>query len=184
MAREILDSRSLARYYVKMFKQVPATPAHVKGRFYPKTVAQGGDAERYCELKFRIDETIFAAYDKAEMRKAKILVIARSDFVHTCKPLFWTDVLMLAETDLDWMQGTSMAIGFQRQTEVNPITIVFAGKNDHLHCVHSGGRCSVSSNQIHSEVLKVTPKPLFVLSPGCANLSAGLKFVYSMIAQL
>ena len=40
---------------------------------------------------------------------------------------------MLTGDDLDWLQGTSMAIGFQWQTETNPITIVFAGRNDHLH---------------------------------------------------
>ena len=39
----------------------------------------------------------------------------------------------LAATDLDLMQSVSMAIGVQRQTEMNPITIVFAGINDHLH---------------------------------------------------
>ena len=35
--------------------------------------------------------------------------------------------------DLDWMQSTLMTIGFHRQTEMNPITITFAGINDHLH---------------------------------------------------
>ena len=40
---------------------------------------------------------------------------------------------MLAAIDLDLMQCVSMAIGVQRQTEMNPITIVFAGINDDLH---------------------------------------------------
>ena len=40
---------------------------------------------------------------------------------------------MLVGTELDWMQYRSMAIGSQRQTEINPTTIVFAGMNDHLH---------------------------------------------------
>ena len=57
---------------IKMFKQVRAAPAHVKARAYPKKVPiREGNDERYDELKFRIDETIFAAYDQAEMRKAK-----------------------------------------------------------------------------------------------------------------
>ena len=68
---------------VKMFKQVGAPPSHVKERAYPKQVAQEGDVERYGELKILKDETIFAAYDKEEMRKAKIMVVAKSDFVHT-----------------------------------------------------------------------------------------------------
>ena len=79
------------------------------------------------------DENIFAAYDKAEMRKAKIMIVANSDFVYISNPLFWPDVIILAAVDLDLMQSVSMAIGVQRQTEMNPITIVFAGINDHLH---------------------------------------------------
>ena len=95
---------------------------------------QEGDVQRYGGLKaIKKDETIFAAYDKAEMRKAKIMVVASSDFVYTSKSLFWPDVIMLAAVDLDLMQSVSMAIGVQRQTETNPITIVFAGINDHLH---------------------------------------------------
>ena len=46
-------------------------------------------------------------------------------------------MIMLAAIDLDLMQSVSMAIGVQRQIEVNPITIVFAGINDHLHSMVS-----------------------------------------------
>ena len=109
-------------------------PGHVRERAYPKQVNQEGDVQRYGGLKaIKKNETIFAAYDKAEMRKAKIMVVASSNFVYTSKPLFWPDVIMLAEVDLDLMQSMSMAIGVQRQTKMNPITIVFAGINDHLH---------------------------------------------------
>ena len=67
------------------------------------------------------------------MSKAKILVVAHSDFVQTSKSFFWPDVIMLTAIDLDLMQSLSMAIGLQRQTKMNPITIVFAGINDRLH---------------------------------------------------
>ena len=79
------------------------------------------------------DENIFAAYDKAEMKKARIMIVANSDFVYISNPLFWPDEIMLAAVDLDLTQFVSMAIGVQRQTDMNPITIVFAGINDHLH---------------------------------------------------
>ena len=59
----------------------------------------------------RKDETIFAAYDKSEMRKAKNMIVANSDFLHNSKSLFWPDVIMLAAVDLDLMQSVSMAIG-------------------------------------------------------------------------
>ena len=117
-----------------MFKQIRALPCHVKERAYPKQMTHEGDVQRYGGMKMiRKDETIFAAYDKAELRKAMNMIVANSNFVHTSKSLFWPDVIMLAAVDLDLMQSVSMAIGVQRRTEMNPITIVFAGINDHLH---------------------------------------------------
>ena len=191
---------------VKMFKEEQAPPAHVTERAYAKTVPQGGDVERYRELKFGIDETIIATYDKAEMRRAKILVIASSDFVHTSKFSFWPDVIMLAGTDLDWMQSISMAIGVQRQTEMNLITFVFTGINDHLHSKGFLSRLRVPKTAEDAvwpaikdilesmgedrDVLKeggfqkIKPKPVIVLSPAYAHLLDGLKFVYARIALL
>ena len=67
------------------------------------------------------------------MRKAKILIVANSEFVHTSKSLFWPDVIILTAVDLDLMQSVSGAIGVERQTEMSPIIIVFAGINDYLH---------------------------------------------------
>ena len=129
-----LTARAPIGQHVKIFRQLTTPPGHVKERVYPKLVNQDGDAQRYGGLTaIKKDETIFAAYDKAEMRKAKIMVVANSEFVYTSKSLFWPDVIMLAAVDLDLLQSVSLAIGVQRQTEMNPITIVFAGINDHLH---------------------------------------------------
>ena len=110
--------------HVKTFRQIRAPPGHVVERAYPKQVAQEGEVQRYGGLKAnRKDETIFAAHDKAEMRKAKIMIVANSEIVYTSKSLFWPHVIMLAAVDLDLMQSVSMEIGVQRQTEMNPITI-------------------------------------------------------------
>ena len=107
-----LTTRALIGQRVKMFRQVIAPPGHVKERAYPKQVNQEGDVQRYGGLKaIKKDETIFAAYDKAEMGKAKIMIVASSDFVYTSKSLFWPDVIMLAAVDLDLMQSVWMAIG-------------------------------------------------------------------------
>ena len=55
-------------------------PGHVEERAYPKQVNQEGDIQRYGGLKaIKKNETIFAEYDKAEMKKAKIMVVASSD---------------------------------------------------------------------------------------------------------
>ena len=109
-----LTTRAQIGHYVKMFKQIRATPSQVKERAYPKQAIQDGDIERYGGMKFGKDEAIFSAYDKAEMKKAKILVVASSDFSHTSESLFWSDVIKLAAIDLDLMQSMSMAIGVQR----------------------------------------------------------------------
>ena len=131
---KFLRTRAPIRQHEKMFRQLRAPPGHVKERAYPKQVAQEGAVQRYGRFKtIRKDETIFAACDKAEMRKAKIMIVANSDFVYTSKSLFWPDVIMLTAVDLALMQSVSMAIAVQRQTARNPITIVFAGMNDHLH---------------------------------------------------
>ena len=121
-----LVTRAPIGQHVKMFKQLSSPPGHVKERIYQKLVNQDGDAQRYGGLiAIKKDETIFAAYDKAEMRKAKIMIVANSEFVYTSKSLFWPDVIMLAAVDLDLLQSISLAIGVQRQTDMNPITIVF-----------------------------------------------------------
>ena len=74
---------------MKMFRQVATSPSHVKERTYPKQVSQDGDVQRYGVLKsIKKVETNFAAYDKAEIRKAKIMIVANSEFVYTSKSLF------------------------------------------------------------------------------------------------
>ena len=57
---------------VKMFRQLKTTPGHVKERVCPKQKNQEDGVQRYGRLKaIKKDETIFNAYNKAEMRKAK-----------------------------------------------------------------------------------------------------------------
>ena len=190
-----------------MFRQIKAPPGHVKERAYPKQVNQEGDVQRYGGLKaIKKDETIFATYDNVEMRKAKIMIVASSDFVYTSRSLFWPDVIMLAAVDLDLMQSVSMAIGVQRQTEMNPVTILFAGMNDHLHSRGFLSRLREPTTaedavwpvikdilESMGEVVdtlkegaftKITPRAVFALSPEYAHLPDGLKFVYAMMALL
>ena len=202
-----LTARAPIGQHVKIFRQLTTLPGHVKERVYPKLVNQDGDAQRYGGLTaIKKDETIFAAYDKAEMRKAKIMVVANSEFVYTSKSLFWPDVIILAAVDLDLLQSVSLAIGVQRQTDMNPITIVFAGIKDHLHSRGFLSRLrdpATAENAVWpaikdilesmGEVVdatkegsfnKVALRVVFALSPGYAHLPDGLKFVYAMVALL
>ena len=194
-----LITRAPIGQHVKMFRQLNTPPGHVKERVYPNQVNQEGDAQRYGEFKaIKKDEIIFAAYNKAEMRKAKIMIVANSEFVHTSKSLFWPDVIMLAAVDLDLLQSVSMAIRVQRQTEMNPITIVFAGINDRLHREPTTAENAVwpaikdileSMGEVvdamrEESLTKMAPRAVFALSSGCANLQHGLKFVYTIVALL
>ena len=186
---KFLTTRAPIGQHVKMFRQIRAPVGHVKDRAYPKQVTQEGNVQRYDGMKtIRKDETIFAAYDKAEMRKAKIMIVANSDFKHTSKSLFWPDIIMLAAVDLDLTQSVSMTIGVQRQAEMNPITIVFADMNDHLHSRGFLSRLREPTTakdavwpaikdilESMSEVVdtlkegafsKITPRAVFALSPG------------------
>ena len=203
----LLVTRAPIGQHVKMLRQLSSPLGHVKERVYPKQVNQEGDAKRYGELKaIKKDEIIFAAYDKAEMRKAKIMIVVNSEFVQTSKSLFWPEVIMLEAVDLDLLQSVSMAIGVQRQTDMNPITIVFAGINHHLHSRGFLSRLrepTTAENAVWpaikdilesmGEVLdamkegsftKTTPRVVFALSPGYAYLPNGLKFVYAIVALL
>ena len=201
-----LTTRAPIEQHVEMFKQVRAHPCHVKERAFPKQVTQDGDVERYGGIKIRKDDTILDAFDKVEMRKAKILITANSDFAHTSESLLWPDVVMLAAVDLELIQSVSRAIGIQRQTEMKPITIVFAGINDHLHSrgllsrlrepttaedavwpaikdiLESMGE--ITDTLKEGAFPKITPRAVFALSPGYAHLPNGLKFVYAMMALL
>ena len=104
------------------------------------------------------------------------------------------------------MQSASMAIGVQRQTDMHPITIVFAGINDHLHSRGFLSRLRESSTaesavwpeikvilESMGEVVdtlkegaftKITARAVFALSPGYARLPDGLKFVNAIVALL
>ena len=195
-----LMTRAPIGQHVKMFRQLTTPPGHVKERIYPKLVGQDGDIQRYGGLKaIKKDETIFAAYGKAELRNAKIMIVANSEFVCTSKSLFWPDVIMLAAVDLDLLQSVSLAIGVKRQTDMNPITIVFAVINDHLHSRGFLSRLrdpTTAENAVWPAIkdilesmgevvdatkegsfTKVTPRVVFALSPGYAYLPDALKFV-------
>ena len=134
------------------------------------------------------------------------MIVANSEFVYTYKSLFWPDVIMLAAVDLDLLQSVSLAIGVQRQTDMNPITIVFAGINDHLHSRGFLGRLrdpTTAENAVWPAIkdilesmgevvdatkegsfTKVTPRVVFALSPGYAYLPDGLKFAYAIVTLL
>ena len=134
------------------------------------------------------------------------MIVASSEFAYTSKSLFLPDVIILEAVDLDLIQSVSMPIEVQRQTEIQPISIVFTGMNDHLHSrgflsrlreptTAEGAVWPAIKDILESmgEVVdtlkegsftKITPRAVFALSPRYAHLPDGLKFVYAMVALL
>ena len=94
----------------------------------------------------------------------------------------------------------------QRQTDMKPITIVFAGINDHLQSRGLLSRLREPTTaeaavwpeikdilEVMGEVVdtlkegsftRITPRAVFALSPGYARLPDRLKFVYAIVALL
>ena len=72
---------------------------------------------------------------------------------------------------------------------MNTITIVFVGINDHLHSKGSLSRLNESMGEVVDAIkegsfTKVTPRVVFALFPGYACLPEGLKFVYATVTLL
>ena len=88
-----------------------------------------GDDKRYAELKATIGDNLFAAYDPLDMKAAKYLIVASSDYLYKPRSLFWPDVIFLK---LDWGQSAGMTISMLRVVSMEPQVIVIAGSNDHL----------------------------------------------------
>ena len=61
-----------------------------------------GDDKRYGKLKTPIGDGLFAAYDPLDMKAAKYLIVASSDYLYTPRSLFWPDVIFLTAPILDW----------------------------------------------------------------------------------
>ena len=51
-----------------------------------------GDDKRYAELKATIGDNLFAAYDPLDMKAAKYLIMASSDYLYKPRSLFWPEV--------------------------------------------------------------------------------------------
>ena len=147
--------------------------------------------------------SLFAAYDPLDMKAAKYLIVASSDYLHTPRSLFWPDVIFLTAPRLDWGQSAGMMISVRRVVSMEPQVIVVAGSNDHLQSRGLLSRLtdgSIPSNEVMGEVIMTllsaiaeieasvkqrftqnVVKVVFVLSPGYAALPEPLQFVYTML---
>ena len=165
-----------------------------------------GDDKRYAGLKAPIVDNRFAAYDPLDMKAAKYLIVASSDYLYTPGSLFWIDVIFLTAPKLDWGQSAGMTISMRRVVSIKPQVIVIAGSNVHLQSRGLLSRLtdgSIASYEIIGEAImtllsdmaelessvqrhftKNVVKVIFVLSPGYAILPEPLQFVYTMVTMI
>ena len=186
----------------KMYRQFAKPPGQTPGEYsrdYPRTTMVDGDEQRYGKLKAPIGDGLFAAYDPLEMKAAKYLIVASSDYLYTPRSLFWPDVIFLTAPKLDWGQAIGMMISVRRVVSMEPQVIVVAGSNDHLQSRGLLSRLtdgSIPSNEVIGEAIMTllsamaeveaaarqrftmnVVKVIFVLSPGYAALPEPLQFV-------
>ena len=70
----------------KMYRQFAKPPGQTPGEYsrdYPRTTTVDGDDRRYGELKAPVGDGLFAAYDPLDMKAAKYLIVASSDYLYT-----------------------------------------------------------------------------------------------------
>ena len=193
----------------KMYRQFAKPPGQTPGEYsedYPRTTTVDGDDKRYGKLKAPIGDGLFAAYDPLEMKAAKYLIVASSDYLYTPRSLFWPDVIFLTAPKLDWGQAIGMMISVRRVVSMEPQVIVVAGSKDHLQSRGLLTRLtdgSIPSNEVVGEAIMTllsamaevetaakhrftqnVVKVVFVLSPGYAALPEPLQFVYTMVTTI
>ena len=193
----------------KMYRQFAKPPGQTPGEYsrdYPRTTTVDGDDQRYGKLKAPIGDGLFAAYDPLEMKAAKYLIVASSDYLYTPRSLFWPDVIFFTAPKLDWGQAIGMMISVRRVVSMEPQVIVVAGSNDHLQSRGLLSRLtdgSIPSNEVIGEAIMTllsamaeveaaakqrfthnVVKVVFVLSPGYAALPEPLQFEYTMVTTI
>ena len=134
-------------------------------------------------------DILFAAYDPLDIKAAKYLIVASSDYLYTPRSLFWPDVIFLTAPKLDWGQSVGMTLSVQRTVIMDRQVIIIVGSNDHLQSRGSLSYLtngSIPSNEVIRTLLsamsedtsvqrhftKNVVKILIVLSPGlphCQN---------------
>ena len=88
-----------------MYRQFSKPPGQAPGEYsrdYPRATSVEGDVKRYAGLKTPVGDSLFAAYDPLDMKAAKYLIVASSDYLYMPRTLFWPDVIFLTAPKLDW----------------------------------------------------------------------------------
>ena len=116
----------------KMYRQFSKPPGQAPSEYsrdYPRATSVEGDDRRYAGLTAPVGDSLFSAYYPLDMKAAKYLIVASSDYLYTPRSLFWPDVIFLTAPKLDWGQSAGMMISVRRvvsmETSGNPYWSAF-----------------------------------------------------------
>ena len=141
----------------RQFSKPPGQAPDEYSRDYSRATSVEGDDRRYAGLKAPVGDSLFAAYDPLDIKAAKYLIVASSDYLYTPRSVFWPDLIFLTAPKLDWGQSVGMTISVRRTISIDPQVIVIAGSNDHLQsrgllsCLTDG---SIPSKEIIREAIR------------------------------
>ena len=88
----------------KLYRQLAKPPGQAPGEYsrdYPRATSVEDDDRRYAGLMAPVGDSLFAAYDPLDVKAAKYLIVASSDYLYTPRSLFWPDVIFLTAPKLD-----------------------------------------------------------------------------------
>ena len=100
-----------------MYGQFSKSPGQVPGEYsrdYQRGTSVEVDDRRHEGLRIPMGDSLFSAYDPLDVKAAKYLIVASSDYLYTPRSLFWPDVLFFTAPKLDWAQSVGMTISVQR----------------------------------------------------------------------
>ena len=75
----------------KMYRHFAKPPGQAPSEYsrdYPRATSVKGDDRRYAGLTAPVGDSLFAAYDPLDMKAAKYLIVACSDYLYTPRSLF------------------------------------------------------------------------------------------------
>ena len=142
-----------------MYRQFSKPPGQLPGEYsreYSRATSVKGDDRKYRGLEIPMGDSLFAAYDPLDIKNAKYLRVASSDYLYTPRSLFCRDVIFLTAPTLDLGQAVSVAMSVQKIVSMDPQMVIIAGSNDHLQSRGVLARLtdgSVPSNEVMGEAI-------------------------------
>ena len=142
-----------------------------------------------------------AVYDRADPAAARVIIVAGSDFEGTSPKLFWPETFIYSLPGAELNQMLTLVVAIKSEMPCEPELLLFAGMNDHLHATgfleqlkgdnpaprrfwEAIQTLFAAMNEVQENVasrFRSKTKVVFTTSPGYANMTPALQFVYAVL---